>query len=424
MSFRDWYSRNYRYLLVAGSWTILLVGTGGVYLLVTALKVIATEFDWPRSVPSIAYAANYLGGAFGSLLMGYWLDRRGIGGPALLGATMIGSGAMLASQIDSAWQLYLIYAVMMGFCGVATLYGPMIANMTRWFDRRRGVALGIVASGQALAGVVWPPVFRWLIENRGWRETFLMFGIFAMSVMLPLARLVRRRPPSSVPLAPAAVLAASPMPDAAPMPALAPTPVPRPAMSPTALQITLCIATIGCCISMSMPLAHTVATVTDLGYSFADGAELLAVMLMASTISRAVLIGLLSARLGGLGALAVFSVLQTAGIGALAIVHTFPTLYVVAICFGLGYGGLMPSYSLTLREYLPASEVGRRTGFIVFFGALGMAIGGWLAGAIFDLTGSYDYAFLVGALANTGNLMIIGTLILSRHRGVLRPLPA
>lgn len=415
MSIRDWYNHNYRYFVVAGSAIILVVGTGAVYLLVTALKVIAAEFDWPRTVPSIAYSASYIGAAFGSIAMGFWLDRRGIGGPSLLGATMIGSGAILASRIDTAWQLYVIYAVMMGFCGLATLYGPMIANITRWFDRGRGVALGIAASGQSIAGAIWPPIFRWQIEERGWRETFLIFGIFAIAVMLPVSRLIRRKPPVPVP---AVHSADTPSALAAAAAAF------RPAMSAKALQITLCIATIGCCIAMAMPLAHTVATVTDHGYSFADGANLLSVMLIASTVSRMVFIGLLSARFGGLGTLMIFSLLQTAGVGSLALIHTLPALYLVGIAFGLGYGGLMPCYSLALREYLPASEVGRRTGLIVFCGAIGMAIGGWLAGAIFDMTGSYDYAYMVGALANSGNMAIIGSLLVSRYRGYLRPLTA
>lgn len=417
MSTRNWYENNYPYIVVAGSAAILMIGTGTVYLLVTALKVIAVDFSWPRSIPSLAYSSSYIGGAFGSVVMGYWLDRRGLGGPAMLGAVMIGLGALLVSQIDAAWQLFFIYAVMMGFCGIATLYGPIIANITRWFDRRRGLALGITAAGQSTAGIFWPPLFRWLIEEHGWRETAIMYGAFAMVTMVPLARLVRRKPAVQPP---AASVIESTAPKLAPVPA----PDQRPVMSARALQITLCIATIGCCIAMAMPVAHTVATVTDLGYSFAQGAELLSVMLIASTFSRAVLIGFLSSRLGGLGALSFFSIAQMIGVGSLALIHTLPALYVVGIMFGIGYGGLMPCYSLALREYLPASEVGRRTGFIVFCGACGMATGGWLAGAIFDLTGSYDYAYMLGAISNAGNLAIISTLILSRFRGHLRPITA
>ncbi|MFO1189552.1 MAG: MFS transporter [Alphaproteobacteria bacterium] len=419
MSFSDWYERHYRFILVAGSVVILVVGTGAIYLLVTGLKVIAVEFGWPRSVPSTAYAANYIGGALGGVAMGFWLDRSGIGGPAMLGAVMIGLGALLSSQINEAWQLYLIYAVMMGFCGTATLYGPMIANTARWFDRGRGLALGIVAAGQSTAGVIWPPVFRWMIEDRGWRETFLIYGTFALLVMLPVSWIIRRKAPDPAPAADATQAARGQA--ARGQTRLAPAAGAHPGLSPAALQITLCIAIVGCCISMSMPIAHTVATVTDLGYSFADGAQVLSVILIAATASRAVLIGLLSSQFGGLGALGIFSLVQAIGIFSLSLFHTLPALYVVGIVFGIGYGGLMPCYSLTLREYLPASELGRRTGLLVLFGSFGMATGGWLAGAIFDLTGTYDHAYLAGTLANIGNLAIIGTLILSRRRGHLRP---
>jgi MFS family permease len=327
----------------------------------------------------------------------------------LIGSVMIGLGAMLVSGIDSAWQLYVIYAVMFGLSGQGSLAAPAMANIARWYDKGRGRAVGIVSSGQALAGIVWPPIFGLVMAAIGWRDMFFWFGLFALCAMLPLCLLVRHKPPSFAPPKTGAS---------------AGTPAHRHAaakiqpLSNFAIQTRLCCAIFGCCVAMALPLGHLVAFVTDRGYPIQNGVEVLSVMLMAAFVSRAVLLGVLSDRFGGLRALLIFSIVQATTLAAFTTVHDLLSLYVLAVAFGLGYGGLFPIYSVVIRDHLPIGEIGRRTGIIFLFGAVAMGFGSWMGGYLFDLTGAYTLPFLIGAGFNAINHAIVSHL-LYRLRGFL-----
>lgn len=411
----------YRYLVLFASFMMLAVGTGSMFALAVTLKDIAAEFGWPRTVPSLGYSLQFIGAGIGGIAMGHWLDRSGMSKPALIGAVMIGSGAIVTSQIDSAWQLYMAYGLMMGLLGHATLFAPLLANVTRWFIHKRGMAVGVVASGQTIAGVFWPPVLGYFNATIGWRETFLWYGVFALAVMLPLALVFQRspdsgkRPAPALPEGHAGTSAGIRATETAAQPALS--------IKPARLQVVLCFAIIGCCMAMSMPLAHLFAHATDLGHAPARAAEVLAVMLAASTVGRLFGIGFLCERFGGLGALFMFSALQAVTLAMLIFVDSLIALYVVSAFYGLGYAGVIPCYAITIREHLPPAESGRRTATVLFFGLIGMAGGGALAGGIFDLTGGYAVAFAIGVVFNIGNLAVIGAL-LHRIHGRTPAIPA
>ncbi len=392
------YRRN---AVLIASLAFMVIGTGSIYFLVVALKLITTEFNWPRVVPSAAYALQYFGGGVGGIFMGYCLDRFGMGIPAVLAAIMIGLGAMLTSYVTEPWQLYLIYGVMLGFLGRAALFSPLTANITRWFEDKKSMAVGIVGSGQALSGALWPPAFQYLFEAIGWRETAVWYGIFVLATMLPLVLILRLRPPEAEAQAAPAANAKR----------RRDSPRSLAGMTPLRMQLTLSIASIGCCVAMSMPLAHIVSHVSDLGFDPARGAEVLSVMLTAAALSSFFGVGFLGGRFGGLRAIFVFSSAQAIFLASFAFVDTLPTVYLCAALFGMGYGGILPCYPVIVREYLPAREVGRRTGIVILFAGSGMALGSWLAGYVFDHTGSYDEAFLIGAAFNLANLTIIGSLI-------------
>lgn len=393
-----------RTIVLAASLAFMVVGTGSVYFIVVALKQISAEFHWPRTIPSIAYALQYIGAGVGGIFMGYVLDRVGMGLPAFIGAVMIGLGAVLTAFIDAAWQLFVIYGLMLGFLGRAALFAPLTANISRWFEHNKSMAVGIVGSGQALAGAVWPPIFQRMFEAVGWRETSLWYGAFALAAMLPLAMVLRMRPPPS---------------DVAPGPAksVGLPPGVRAPLSPRALQVILSTAAIGCCVAMSLPLAHLVSHVSDIGYDAARGAEILSLMLACAAASSFIGVGYLGGRFGGLKAIFVFSTTQAVFLATLAFVDDLTSLYVAGALFGMGYGGILPCYPVIVREYLPAAEAGRRTGLVVLCGGAGMAIGAWLGGAAFDLYGTYTPAFLTGVAFNLANLSIIAWLIL-RTKGV------
>ena len=392
------YRRN---AVLIASLAFMVIGTGSIYFLVVALKLITTEFNWPRVVPSAAYALQYFGGGVGGIFMGYCLDRFGMGIPAVLASIMIGLGAMLTSYVTEPWQLYLIYGVMLGFLGRAALFSPLTANITRWFEDKKSMAVGIVGSGQALSGALWPPAFQYLFEAIGWRETAVWYGIFVLATMLPLVLILRLRPPEAEAQAAPAANAKQ----------RRDGPRSLAGMTPLRMQLTLSIASIGCCVAMSMPLAHIVSHVSDLGFDPARGAEVLSVMLTAAAISSFFGVGFLGGRFGGLRAIFVFSSAQAIFLASFAFVDTLPTVYLCAALFGMGYGGILPCYPVIVREYLPAREVGRRTGIVILFAGSGMALGSWLAGYVFDHTGSYNEAFLIGAAFNLANLTIIASLI-------------
>ena len=391
---------------------LVMAANGGMFLLVVSLKEIAGDFGWPRTVPSLAYALFFAGTGLGGIAMGWWFDRSGAGPVTLLGLTMIGAGAVLASSIGSPWQLHFVYGVMIGLLGYASIYGPLTINAMRWFEHRRGLAVGLVTAGEGIGGTIWPPVFRYFNETAGWRSTFLWFGVFVLVTALPLSVVLwRRRPARAAGSGDEGGRIAAPHPEG---PATAMRPI---RLSPFTIQTALCLAIVGCCVSMATPVAHLVAHASDLGHPTARAAEMLAVALFTSTVIRIAGGALVVDRFGGLVALLVFSALQTAAMLFYAMVDGLAALYAVSVLFGIGYGGINICYPVLVREHLPAAEAGRRLGVILLFGTLGMALGGWLAGHVFDSTGGYTPAFLIGAAFNAANLVIVLALIRRTRTG-------
>ena len=411
--------RTFGIAVIAVSAYLVMTANGGMFLLVVSLKEMAGDFGWPRAVPSLAYAFFFAGAGVGGIAMGWWYDRSGAGPVTLLGLTMIGTGAVLVSAIDSRWQLYLVFGVMLGLLGYASIYGPLTINVMRWFRHRPGFAVGVVTAGEGIGGTIWPPVFRYFNETAGWRDTFLWFGAFVLVTALPASVVLWRRMPKR---------------DAGPRdegggiveahPAAPATARRTINLSTFATQTAICLAIVGCCVSMAMPVAHLVAHASDLGHATARAAEMLAIALLISTVVRIAAGALVVDRFGGLVALLVFSGLQTVAMLLYAVVDGMLALYTVSALFGIGYGGINICYPVLVREHLPPAEAGRRLGVILLFGTLGMALGGWLAGYIFDSTGGYTPAFLLGATFNVANLIIVLALIFRTRAGGGAPMQA
>lgn len=396
--------RSYALIVAAASLLLLFVANGALFMLVVAMKDISATFDWPRSVPSTAYSLQFIGGGLGGIVMGWWLDRAGMGKPALLGSVTIGLGSILVSQVETPFELWAIYGLLIGLVGNATMFSPLVTNITRWFGKNRGMAVGIVTSGQSLAGFLWPPIFELGIGSFGWRQTYLLYGIFALVTMVPLALVLRRRPPA--PVAAAALRAQAGIASDAPVLHL----------QPTTLLALLCAAIVGCCIAMSLPIAHLKSHATDIGIAPLQAASVLSVLLAGSFVARALVSGLLMARIGALRTLFFFSAIQALTLGLLPFIEGLVALYVVAALFGFGYGGIGPTYPVVVREFLPEKSAGRYTATVIMFGTFGMAIGGWLGGFGFDLSGGYQSAFLIGVGFNLVNLMIVAFLIGATRR--------
>ncbi|MAM67223.1 MAG: MFS transporter [Rhodospirillaceae bacterium] len=397
----------FRFIVLLGSHTMIFVGSGSLFLIAVTLKDLATEFGWPREVPSLAFSLQFIGGGLGGILMGYLLDRLGAVVLPVVATFAVVSGSILTTLVDAQWQLFAVYLILFGFLGQGSLYAPLMANISKWYERRRGMAVGIVASGQSLAGIVWPPIFGVAVTEVGWRYGFIGFGLIAAAIMLPMCLIFIRKPPDTETLI-AAEASEGAGSKGRPRHGARRS---ETSLSYLQLQIVLCVAIIGCCISMALPLAPLVAYATDIGLPLTDAVTVLSVTLMAAFTSRVLLVGLLSDRFGGLWALFIFSALQAAMVALLAYADSTILLYVIGIGFGLGYGGIFPVYAVIIREYMPPDEAGRRTGVVFLFGAVSMGLGSWMGGALFDTTGSYDLPFLIGVIANGINLVIVGALL-------------
>ena len=396
----------YGWVVVFASLALHSISLGAPAILFVTLKPIAADLGTARAVPSFAYSLMMIGAGIGGVAMGWWMDRRGVMQPVLFGTVMIGAGALLASHAEGRWSLFIASGLLIGLFGKAAMIAPLVANVTRWFDRRRGLAVAIITSGQGLAGAVWPPIVQYVNDLVGWRGAFLCFSVFVTATMLPLALLLRPRPPI-----PAAERAGRVR--AGEQQVLG--------LSPHAVQGMLWLAAIGCCSAMSIPIVHLISHATDHGHSLEQGARLLSVLFAAAFVSR-IAFGVLADRIGGVRTLLIGSMAMAVTLLALASTTGYPGLIAAALLFGLGFSGIMPCYPLIIRLFFPVGEAGWRIASHYLFAAFGMALGGWLGGVVFDLTGSYSPAFLIGFAFNAMNFIVIGAIYARQARFGARPL--
>jgi MFS family permease len=332
-----------------------------------------------------------IGFGLGGILMGRLSDRFGVMAPTMIGAVCLGGGFVLAGNASSLWQFSLAHGILIGLLGCSATFAPLVADTALWFNRRRGIAVAICASGNYLAGSVWPPIVQYGFDTIGWRNTYIGTGIFCTVTMLLLAFTLRRRPPAMDTTTQTRILFENRKPLGLP---------------PNALTTVLAIAGVACCVAMSMPQVHIVAYCGDLGYGATNGAQMLSIMLGFGIVSRLVS-GWICDRIGGLRTLLLGSVLQGIALLLFLPFDGLVSLYIVSALFGLFQGGIVPSYAIIIREHFPPREAGVRTGIVLMATLFGMALGGWLSGAIFDLTGSYRAAFINGIGWNLVNLTIV-----------------
>jgi MFS family permease len=400
---RDEPESTYAWARLAAALVLSAIGGVGMWSVIVVLPAVQAEFGVARATASLPYTVTMLSFGLGGILMGRLSDRFGILVPVTGGALSLGLGYALASQATSLWGFVLTQGLLVGLAGSAT-FAPLMADTSLWFTRHRGMAVAIIASGSYVAGTVWPPVVQHFIQTAGWRRTYLGIAIFCVATMVPLALALRRRSP----------LGATPAASAS----LAPWPSRPLGMSRAALQTVLVIAGLSCCVAMAMPQVHIVAYCGDLGHGAARGAQMLSLMLGAGVVSR-LASGWISDRIGGRWTLALGSGLQ-----ALVLVLFLPfdglaELYLLSVLFGLVQGGIVPAYALIVREFFPPREAGVRVGAVLMATVFGMALGGFLSGVIFDLTGSYRAAFLNGILWNLLNLGIAVGLVRRPGRPVV-----
>jgi MFS family permease len=396
---------SYAWLRLGASLALMTVGGAGMYAMAVALAPMQAEFGVSRGDASLPYTLTMIGFGIGGILMGKLADRFGVVVPVIIGAFGLGGGFVLAGSAPNLLVFSLAHGILIGLLGCAATFAPLVADTSLWFNRRRGIAVAICASGNYLAGALWPPVLQYSFDTVGWRATYVGIGIFCTAALLALALALRRRPPAIESHSEARALGRSEHPLG---------------LSPNALTALLAIAGVACCVAMSMPQVHIVAYCGDLGYGAARGAEMLSIMLASGIVSR-LASGWICDHIGGLRTLLLGSALQGIALVLFLPFDGLVSLYIVSAMFGLFQGGIVPSYAIIVREYFPPREAGVRTGIVLMATLFGMAFGGWISGAIFDWTGSYRAAFVNGIAWNLVNLAIATWLLLraapARARG-------
>ena len=386
------------------SWTRLFialllatVGNIGMWVVVSVLPDIQQEFKIDRGTASIPFALTMVGFAIGNWVMGHVVDRYGITKTIILAATVNTAGYIAAMYVNNVYFLSILQ-FFIGL-GTAAAFGPLIADTSHWFLKRRGIAVALIASGNYFSGAIWPPIFNSTLQSDGWRNVYWILALSTVFIMIPLSFLLARKISEET----------ARISDAASSDKRQ-----NVSISPKALTILLSIAGIGCCVAMSMPQVHIVAFCIDLGFGPAVGAEMLSLMLIGGIISR-LINGLISDKLGGVYTLLIGSTLQCIALFLYLPFDGLVSLYIVSLIFGLSQGGIVPSYAIIIREYLPGADAGTRVGFVMMCTIMGMAIGGWMSGWIYDLTGSYAAAFWNGIVWNFLNIAIVLFLI-TRNR--------
>jgi len=389
----------YAWLRLAAALLLASIGGVGMYAMSVALPLIQADFGVARGEASLPYTVTMIGFGLGGILMGRLSDRFGVIVPVLLGGLCLGTGFIAAGNAGSLWQFAAVHGLLIGLLGCSATFAPLIADISLWFNRRRGIAIAICASGNYVAGAVWPPVLQHFFERSGWRATYIGTGVFCFAAITLLALVLRRRAPALEGASPAAASRF----------ALADAERPL-GLTPGALMALLALAGVACCVAMSMPQVHIVAYCADLGYGAARGAEMLSLMLGFGIVSRLVS-GWISDHIGGLRTLLLGSTLQGVALLMFLPFDGVRSLYAVSAMFGLFQGGIVPSYALIVREHFRPEEAGTRVSVVLTATLFGMALGGWMSGAIFDLTGSYRAAFINGVGWNLLNLTIAFSLL-------------
>lgn len=385
---------------------LLSFAYGAPLIVVVALKPIAATLGVPRAIPSLAAALVWFGTGSGGIAMGLFADRIGVRWTVLGGTLMMGAGLLL-SALGSTWSLLVGHGLFVGLLGSAGLYPPLLVYVSRWFDRRRGTALALISSGQYIAGVVWPSLFQMSIEQVGWQRTMAGFAVIVVVTVVPIALwCLRLSPPST---GPAAVAAAGPQ-----------SGTPVLGLRPNTAMLLLAAAPFFCCIPMAMPTAHLVALCTDDGISPEHGALMLSMLLGLAFASRQFW-GWAADSLGGLRTVLLSSAAQAAAILLYALVQHEVGLFAASAIYGLGFAGIIPAYVLAICDLYPSREASWRVPVMLLSGMTGMAVGSWLAGAMFDHFGHYAPAFEIAFVSNLINVVMIGALVLRQQHVRMRP---
>ena len=389
----------YAWLRLTAAVVLSSIGSVGTWSVPVVLAPVQAAFGVARGDASLPFTLAMIGFALGGVVMGKLTDRFGVLAPVLCGVSALGTGYITAGFAPNL-ILFALAHLLIGV-GTSATFGPLMADASQWFTRHRGIAVAIVSSGNYIGGAIWPPLLQHLVTAEGWRATHIGIGALCPLLMLLVLPMLRRRAPSDGGAVADALIAAAQR---------------GPELSANALQAVLCVAGVACCVAMAMPQVHIVAYCGDLGYGVARGAEMLSLMLGFGIFSR-IGSGFVADRIGGVATLVLGSALQGVALLLYLLFDGLASLYVVSALFGLFQGGIVPMYAIIVRQYFSPQEAGTRLGIVLMATLFGMALGGWMSGALFDVTGSYRAAFVNGLIWNLLNVSIALWLLMRAASG-------
>jgi MFS family permease len=389
----------YAWWRLAASAALSMLGGVGMWSITVVMPAVQAEFAVSRADVSLSYTTTMLGFGVGSVLVGRLIDTHGAFVTVLLASLLLAAGYATAALAPTLWMFALLQGALIGV-GAAASFIPLMADISHWFDRRRGLAMAICGAGNYVAGALWPNLIDLVMRQHDWRMAYLVVAAVCLVGMVPCCFVLRPR-------APAHGSAGAPTTSIHSARALG--------LSPLGLQVWIGVAGVGCCVAMALPQAHIVAYCADLGYGTARGAEMLSIMTACGIVSR-IGSGWIADRMGGIKTLLLGSTLQAMALLCYLISDRLLALYLVSALFGLVQGGIIPSYGVIVREYFPPREAGVRMGIAVSSTIVGMALGGWMGGALVDLTGSYRASFVNAFAWNVLNGVMIWWLLFRQNR--------
>ena len=398
----------YGWIVVGASAAIVCIGMGTLFSLGVFLKPMADTMGWSRGAISSVALLNWIAMGLGSFLWGALSDRIGTRAVAVAGGLLLGLGLVLSSQVQALWQLYVTFGFLVGFA-VGAFYAPLTSTATKWFTARRGLAVALVSSGIGVGILVIAPLARALTSLWDWRVALLVLGDLAWLVVVPVALVIREQPAEGT---------------AGPPDGLA-----RPGREYSTREVlatpqfwAIALTHFACCAAHSGPIFHMVTHATDQGIGAMAAATALGVSGMASIVGR-LGGGVLADRVGIKPTLLAGLALQAAMVVLYLIVRDVGLFYALSIVFGVAYGGVMPLYALVTREYFGERVMGAAYGAVFLVSTLGMGIGSYAGGWLYDRLGSY--AWLYGGSFVVGALAIVLALTFRRPHpvGVLTPAP-
>ena len=380
----------YGWIIVIVAFILSSVSFGVLASVGVFLKPLANEFGWSRGSLSFGYSTITIATAFFGLFWSYIADRYGSRWVVLFGSTTLGLPLLLLSSMESITEFYLYYFIFGAF-GLATVTGPLYANIGTWFTKNVGLAIGLTVAGGAFGQGIIPYIVRFLIDKDDWRTAYSTLGTAYLILAIPIALLVRDSPRRKL-------ITNEPAPrqkDGSPFPL------------PTKIVMSwLSCAVIFCCVAMAIPIVHLVPLLTDGGLSSHEAVTVLLFLMLSGVFGR-IFGGKLADHIGALPSYAFMSALQTTVIFIFPYAENLILIYILSMIFGLAFSGVMVSFLVCVRMMVPGRYLARSMATVAMAGWIGMGLGGWQGGYIFDLTGDYFWSYRSGSIAGVINLTIL-----------------